>query len=191
VKYDSSAGSATAASRILGSSGPLIEPAMGGAAAASRLPLFRAHPVLKTLAVAERAMEQAPGAGACELFACDASLSAHRPSRTQSSLAATFRNTQQQVAALALMKNLSQTLVTAAICRQASSRGITSGCNHQAKQRAEAAAVAKGCGGCGTGCAPQTVYLICRTAKLARGRRCLRPKSLGWSGGRHSKTRML
>ena len=75
VKYDSSAESVTTASRILSSSGPPIEPAMGGAAAASRLPLFRAHPVLKTLAAAERAIEQTPGAGAFELFACDASLS--------------------------------------------------------------------------------------------------------------------
>ena len=76
---------------------------------------------------------------------------------------------------------------SACICRQTRSHSIADGCRHQAKQRAKAAAVTRGCGGCGTGCAPQAVYRICRTAKPARGRRCWRSKSLGRSGGRNSE----
>lgn len=75
----------------------------------------------------------------------------------------------------------------AGICRRTRTRSIADGCRHQAKQRAEAAAVTKGCAGCGTGCAPQTVHQTCRTAKLAMGRRCWQPKSVGRSDRRHSE----
>ena len=63
---------AAAASRIPEPSGTHLDCAPDGSeqpagyAAASRLPLFRAHPVLKTLAAAKRAMELTPGAGALE-----------------------------------------------------------------------------------------------------------------------------
>jgi hypothetical protein len=69
---DSAFTQAAGASRIPEPSITDFDPALDGSrqaaghAAASRLPLFRAHPVLRTLAAAERAMQQTPGAGASE-----------------------------------------------------------------------------------------------------------------------------